>query len=179
MTLKEHYTTKVIPAMQEQFGYKNKMEVPRLVKVVLNVGIRSDQKDQKVHQTIKDTIRMISGQQPVEKIAKKSISSFKIRKGQMVGMMTTLRGKRMYDFMDKLLHLTLPRMRDFRGMRKSMVDERGNLSIGFRESVAFPEIKAGDMERQHGMEVTVVTNAGNRAEGVALLTLMGFPFSEK
>ncbi|OGL65091.1 50S ribosomal protein L5 [Candidatus Uhrbacteria bacterium RIFCSPLOWO2_01_FULL_47_24] len=180
MTLKEHYEKHVIPAMKEQFGYKNNLAVPRIVKAMLNVGISASQKDPKVKETIKDTIRTISGQEPVERSAKKSISSFKIRKGQIVGMLVTLRGKRMYDFLDKLLHLTFPRMRDFRGLRKTMVDAHGNLTIGFREAVAFPEIKAGDLERQHGLEVTVVVGgAKGREEGVALLKLMGFPFTEK
>lgn len=162
--------------MQEKFGIANRMAVPRIVKVVVHVGVSAQQKDTKVIEMMKDTLKLVTGQTPVERTAKKSISNFKIRKGQVVGFMVTLRGARMYDFLEKLIHLTLPRMRDFRGLQGTSFDEHGNFSIGLRESMAFPEIKAGDLERQHGMEVTVATNAHTREEGRALLTLFGFPF---
>ena len=176
MRIKEHYDTKVIPAMQEKFGFKNRMAVPRVVKIVLNVGVSSNLKDSKAQETIKDTLKTVSGQNPVAKSAKKSVSNFKIRKGQTVGLMVTLRGPRMYDFLEKLINLTFPRMRDFRGLRSTSFDERGNFTLGLRESSAFPEIKAGDIERQHGLEITVVTNASNRQQGIEMLRLMGFPF---
>ena len=176
MRIKEHYDTKVIPAMQEKFGFKNRMAVPRVVKIVLNVGVSSNLKDSKAQETIKDTLKTVSGQNPVAKSAKKSVSNFKIRKGQTVGLMVTLRGPRMYDFLEKLINLTFPRMRDFRGLRSTSFDERGNFTLGLRESSAFPEIKAGDIERQHGLEITVVTNASNRQQGLEMLRLMGFPF---
>jgi len=179
MNLKEHYQTVVVPKMKETFGYKNAMAVPRLVKVILNVGISSGLKDQKVLPTIKETLRMITGQEPVERLARKSISSFKIRQGQTVGLTVTLRGRRMYDFLTRLIHLGFPRVRDFRGISPSAVDGHGNLTVGFREAVAFPEIKAGDIERQHGLEVTIVTTAGNRVAGLGFLKLMGIPFREK
>ena len=162
--------------MQEQFGYSNRLAVPRMIKVVVNVGISSGQKDQKFLETAKETLRLVCGQKPVERQAKKAISNFKIRKGQTVGLMVTMRGARMYDFLEKLLCLTLPRVRDFRGISPSTVDSHGNLTIGLREAVAFPEIQAGDMERQHGLEITVVTNAKTREKGLALFTLMGVPF---
>ncbi|MDO8505455.1 MAG: 50S ribosomal protein L5 [bacterium] len=176
MNIKEHYDTKVIPEMREKFGFKNRMAVPRIIKIVLNVGVSSKLKDSKVQETIKDTLKTVSGQNAVARTAKKSVSNFKIRQGQTVGFMVTLRGNRMYDFLEKLIKLTFPRMRDFRGLRSTSFDARGNFTIGLRESSAFPEIKAGDMERQHGLEITVVTNASNREQGFELLRLMGFPF---
>lgn len=179
MNIREHYSTKVVDGMKEKFHYRNIMAVPRLIKVVLNVGISSAKNDPKVMETVKDTLRLITGQQPAERKAKKSISNFKIRKGQVVGLTVTLRGKRMYDFVEKLISLTLPRVRDFRGLREETLDSHGNLTIGLREAVSFPEIKAGDMERQHGIEITVVTNAKKKEEGLALFKLLGFPFRSK
>lgn len=179
LRLKEHYEKQVIPAMQEKFGLRNRMAVPRPVKAVLNVGISAQLKDAKAIEAIKDTLRTVSGQTPIERLAKKSISNFKIRKGQTVGLMVTLRGKRMYDFLEKLVWLTFPRMRDFRGLSPISFDSRGNFTIGLREGIAFPEIKAGDIERQHGLEITIVTTAKNREQGLALLKLLGFPFRDK
>lgn len=177
--LKEQYEKTIVPAMQEKFGLKNRMAVPRVVKMVVNVGISSQLKDSKAVETIKETLKMVTGQVPVERTAKKSVSNFKIRKGQVVGLMVTLRGPRMYHFLEKLISLTLPRMRDFRGLSANSFDGRGNFTIGLKESVAFPEIKAGDVERQHGLEITIVTNAKNKAQGLGLLKLMGFPFRDK
>lgn len=176
MNLKEHYQKNVIPAMQEKFGYKNRMTVPRPEKVILNIGISASTKDPKAIESAKETLRMISGAQPAARVARKSISNFKIRRGQTVGLIVTLRGRRMYDFLERLIKLTLPRTRDFRGLDSRLVDRSGNLSLGLREAVAFPEAKAGEIERQHGLEITVVTNANNREEGLELLRLMGFPF---
>ena len=176
MNLKEHYLKVVVPALMQKFGYANILAVPRVLKIVLNIGVSATMKDQKILETMKDTLRLISGQQPVERKAKKSISNFKVRKGQTVGLMVTLRGARMQDFLQKLINLTLPRMRDFRGMSTAAIDSQGNFTIGFREAVAFPEIKAGDLERQHGLEVTIVTSARNRKEGMELLKLIGLPF---
>lgn len=174
--IQEHYKATVIPAMQEQFGYKNVMAVPRIIKVVLNVGVSSSLKDAKAQETIKETLRIITGQAVVARKARISISNFKIRKGQIVGFTTTLRGKRMYDFLERLINLTFPRVRDFRGLNPNSVDERGSFTVGFHEAVAFPEIKAGEIERQHGLEITVVTNAKSGEKGRALLKYMGFPF---
>ena len=178
MSLQEHYRTKVAPALKEQFKYKNVMAVPRLVKVVLNVGVPAGVKDQKALQAISETLRWITGQHPVVRPAKKSISNFKIRKGQTVGYKVTLRGKRMYEFLERFIQFTLPRVRDFRGLSPKMVDVHGNFSLGFREVVAFPEVKTGELEHQHGLEVTVVTTAKGQKAGLALLKLLGFPFQE-
>lgn len=174
--LKEHYQREVVPAMQKQFGYGNRLRAPRIIKVVLNSGISANMKDPKLVETVKETLRMIAGQQAAARKAKKSISNFKVRKGQDIGFVVTLRGRRMYDFLERLINLAFPRVRDFRGINPASVDARGSLSVGFREVLAFPEIKAGDAERQHGLEVTVVTNAKSQPEGYALLKLMGFPF---
>jgi len=176
MNLQEHYQKAVIPALQEQFGYRNILATPKVVKIVANVGISSGTKDPKVLETAKETLRLITGQQPVERKAKKSISNFKIRQGQTVGLMVTLRGKRMYNFLEKMINFTFPRVRDFRGLTASSFDARGNFTIGLKEAVAFPEVKAGELERQHGLEVTIVTTAKKKEEGVRLLTLMGMPF---
>lgn len=165
--------------MQAKFGFKNRMAVPRLIKVVVNVGISAANKDQKFLEVAKETLRTICGQQPVERKARLSIAGFKVRKGQIVGLKATLRGPRMYDFLEKLLRLALPRVRDFRGLKESAVDAGGNLTIGFREAVAFPEVKAGDMERQHGLEITVATNARVREQGLELFKLLGFPFRDR
>lgn len=176
MDLKEHYQKNIVPAMQERFGYKNRMAVPKIVKVVLNAGLSSGNKDPKFFDTIKETFAMISGQQPIPRKARLSISNFKIRKGQTIGVSVTLRGSRMYDFLDKLVKLALPRVRDFRGLSVNAIDDQGNYTIGFREATAFPEVKAGAIERQHGFEITVVTSAKTKEEGLELLRLMGFPF---
>jgi len=146
---------------------------------VLNVGISSGQKDQKYLETVKETLRMISGQEPQARGARKSISNFKIREGQTVGLRVTLRGPRMYHFLEKLIKVTFPRSRDFRGLSPTTFDAHGNFTLGLRESVAFPEIKAGELAHAHGIEIGVVTTAKNKEEGLALLKQMGFPFREK
>lgn len=176
--LADHYKKTVVPALKEQFGYKNVYEVPRLDKVVLNVGLPAGSKDAKLAETAEQVLRRISGQQPVKTLAKKSISNFKIRKGMVVGLTVTLRGKRMEAFTEKLIHITLPRVRDFRGLSPKALDGRGNLSIGFKEFIAFPEIHPDEVERLHGLEVAVVTTSKTRDEGFALLKLLGFPFKD-
>ncbi len=176
--LADHYKKSVVPALKERFGYKNVYQVPRLDKVVLNVGLPAGSKDAKLAETAEQVLRRISGQQPVKTLAKKSISNFKIRKGMVVGLMVTLRGKRMEAFAEKLIHITLPRVRDFRGLSPKALDGRGNLSIGFKEFIAFPEIHPDEVERLHGLEVAVVTTAKTRDEGFALLKLLGFPFKD-
>ncbi len=176
--LSEHYKKAVVPELKKQFGYANVHEVPRLEKVVLNVGIPAASKDAKLPETVEQVLRRISGQQPVKTLAKKSISNFKIRKGMVVGMTVTLRGKRMEAFVEKLVHVTLPRVRDFRGLSPKGLDGRGNLAIGFKEFIAFPEIRPDEVERLHGLELVIVTTAKTRDEGYALLKLLGFPFKE-
>ncbi len=170
------YKNTVVPAMKKRFGYKNNLRVPKLDKVVLNVGLSQNSKDQKYILMVEDTLKRITGQKPVPKKAKKSISEFKIRQGQVIGLVVTLRGPRMYDFLDKLINLTLPRVRDFRGLREKSFDGQGNFSIGFRENIAFPEINPNEVEKLHGIEVTIGTTAKNNEEGLALLKLLGFPF---
>lgn len=177
--LHTHYRKKVVPALREQFGYANVNAVPRLVKAVLNVGVSASQKDSKFLESATATLTRITGQKPAPTVAKKSISNFKVRQGMTVGLKVTLRGNRMYDFVDKLISVTLPRVRDFRGLSPNALDSRGNLAIGFRESIAFPEVRSDEVERLHGLEVSVVTSAKTRDEGLAFLKALGFPFREK
>ena len=175
--LRETYDKKIVPEMMKRFNYKNRMAVPRLKLVSVNVGMSTNLlKDAKVPETVEMTLIRITGQKPVKTLAKKSIASFKIRQGQHIGAKVTLRGARMWHFLEKLIHVTLPRVRDFRGISPKLVDKQGNLSIGFKEYIAFPEIRADEIERLHGVQVTVSTTAGTRAEGLELFKLMGFPF---
>jgi len=179
MKLKEKYNKQIIKALQEKHGYKNVMQVPHLDKVVLNVGINSKHKDEKLLDAVRNTLTKISGQKPSERTAKKSISSFKIREGQLNGMMVTLRGKRMYEFIDKLVNLTLPRVRDFRGLSTKSFDGHGNYSLGFREQVAFPELRPEDLDKLHGLEIVIATTANTDEEARDLLNLLGFPFKKE
>lgn len=176
--LKIKYQKEVIPAMKQKFGYRNDLAAPRLEKVVVSAGLSLGLKDPKFLEIVEETIKKITGQKPVKTLAKKSISNFKIRKGMPVGMMATLRGKRMYDFVDKFIHVILPRVRDFRGLSPKFLDEGGNLSVGFRENICFPEVKSEEIERIHGLQVTIKTTAKNREQGSELLKLLGFPFGE-
>lgn len=178
MTLKERYHQDIVPKLQQELGLKNRLAVPAVTKVVLSVGLSQGAKDPKVLEVIEATLRRISGQRPVKTKAKKSIASFKIREGMTVGIMVTLRGARMWDFLNKLIHATFPRVRDFRGLPRQIVDAQGNLSVGFREHLAFPEIHSDEVERLHGLQVTVTSTAGNRAAGQALFTALGFPFQQ-
>ena len=179
LKIKEKFNKEVAPALKEKFGYKNILAIPRIEKVVVNIGTGRGLQDAKFNEVAESTLQRITGQRPVKTIAKKSISNFKIREGLVVGMMTTLRGPRMYDFLDKLVNITLPRIRDFRGISEKSVDPQGNLTIGFREHIAFPEIKSDEVEKIHGLQVTIVTSAKSRAEGLELFKLLGFPFQIK
>ena len=179
ISLKEKYQKVVIPAMREKFGYKNNLAIPRLEKVVVNVGTGQGLKDARFNEVVEDTFKRITGQRPIKLAAKKAISNFKIRQGLVVGMKTTLRGKRMNDFVEKLINITLPRVRDFQGLSPTAVDPSGNLNIGFREHIAFPEIKSDEVEKIHGLEVSIITTAKNQAEGLELLSLLGFPFRKE
>lgn len=178
MRLMEKYNKEIVPALKEKFGYTNLNAVPKIKKVVLNVGINSAKRDAKFLDVTESVLTRISGQKPVKTRARKSISNFKVREGMVVGMMVTLRGKRMYDFLDKLLNITFPRVRDFRGISKRIVDKQGNLNYGFKEFIAFPEIGADEVEFMHGIEVTVQSNAGNKEVGETLFRLLGFPFKD-
>ena len=176
--LQEAYEKQVVPALMKELGLTNRNAVPKLEKVSLNVGLKAGLKDPKFVDAAERTLTKISGQKPVKTLAKKSISNFKIRQGMVVGMMVTLRGRRMYDFIDKFINVTLPRVRDFQGLPQKSVDARGNMSIGFREFMAFPEIRPEDTDVMHGLEVTIVTTAGEKAKGLALLKAVGVPFRE-
>ncbi len=178
-SFKTFYFDKVVPALKEKFKYKNSLEVPRLVMVVVNVGATQALKDAKYLDTIIATLSRITGQKPVPCLARKSIAAFKTRAGQVIGEKVTLRGQRMYDFLEKVIKISIPRIRDFRGLSTDCLDGRGNLSIGFSEHIVFPEIKPDEIERIHGLEVTVVTNAKTKEEALELFRLLGFPFRNK
>jgi len=176
MRLKEKYNKQIVAELMKKNGYKNIMQAPRLEKVVLNVGINSKMKDTNVLEVAQNTLRKITGQKPVEKKAKKSISSFKIRQGQIVGLSVVLRKQKMYDFVDKFVNITLPRVRDFRGLNPKSFDGQGNYSVGFREQIAFPEVTPQEAERLHGLEIVFATTAKTNKEAKDLLEYIGFPF---
>ncbi len=177
--LYEQYKKDAISSLMKQFGYTNRMQVPRVLKVVLNIGYGKNVKDKAYVEHIEKTMTLISGQKPVHNAAKKSISNFKIREGQAIGASVTMRGARMYDFLYKFIHIALPRVRDFRGLSRKSFDRGGNYTIGLKEQVAFPEVTTSFTDRFYGLEITVVTSARNKEEGLALLTALGFPFREK
>jgi large subunit ribosomal protein L5 len=176
MTLKERYQKEIIPMLKTELGINNVLALPKVQKVVVSVGLSQGLKDAKVIDTVEQTLQRITGQKPVKTKAKKSISNFKIREGMVVGTMVTLRGARMWDFLTRLTQTTFPRIRDFRGISPRIIDAQGNASIGFREHIAFPEIRSDEVERLHGLQVTIVTTAGNHKKGLLLLKALGFPF---
>jgi len=176
VNLYEKYKKEVVPALQKELGFKNAMQAPKIKKVILNAGIGRFVKEPRYIDNVENTLAKITGQKPMRTKAKKSISNFKIREGMEIGVAVTLRGARMYQFLDKLVSITLPRVRDFRGLSEKSFDKNGNYTIGFKENLAFPEIKAEELEKIHGLQITINTNAKNKAEGKALLTHMGFPF---
>ncbi len=173
----ENFRKSVIPALQKEFGYKNVWQAPRVMKVTINVGAGRALKDAEFVGSAETTLTRISGQKPVRTKAKKSIAAFKIRQGSVIGLKVTLRRAKMYDFLEKLINVTLPRVRDFHGLSVKAVDATGNMSIGFKEHIAFPEIRSDEIESIHGLEVTISTNAKNKQEGLALFKQLGFPFS--
>lgn len=177
MTIKERYNKEIAPALMKELKVKNPMAVPKVTSVTLAVGISANQKDAKFQDTVENVLQRISGQRPVKTKAKQSISNFKIRKGMVVGMRVTLRGPRMWHFLDKFLNVTFPRIRDFRGISPKFIDARGNITVGFKEFLAFPEIRPDEVERVHGLQVTVSTTAGDKTKGYALLKALGFPFT--
>ena len=179
MKLKEKYQKEVVPQLKEKFAYKNNFLVPKVKKVVINVGFGRHNKEKDYVDNVVKTLTRISGQKPVLTKAKKSIASFKVREGMLIGAMVTLRGDRMYDFLDKLINITFPRVRDFRGISEKSVDKQGNISIGFKENSAFPEIKIEDLRDIHGLEVIIDSSAKNREEGLELYRLLGFPFKKE
>ncbi len=179
MALHAYYKSTVVPALQKEFGYANPHAVPTVRQVTVNVGLGKGLKDAKYLETAESTLRRITGQQPVKTKSRLSISNFKIRKGMVVGMKVTLRGKRMWDFLEKTIKVTLPRVRDFRGVSPNAFDESGNYSLGFAEHIAFPEIRSDEVEVIHGLQVTVGTTATSTEEGRSLLKHLGFPFRDE
>ncbi len=175
MSLFEHYRLEIRPALQRD-GFGNVNAVPRVLKITLNVGIGKNAREDKAREAVVGTLTRIAGQKPVITKAKTSISSFKVRAGMPVGVVVTLRGKRMWDFLEKLVRVTFPRMRDFRGLEDKLVDRQGNMSVGFREHLVFPEIRPDEVEQVHGVQVTITTNAHNRERGLKLFRALGFPF---
>jgi large subunit ribosomal protein L5 len=174
--LEEKYLTEVTPQLKAKLGYDNIMQLPKLEKIVLSIGLGEATQEPKALEAAGKELATISGQRPVTTRAKKSISSFKLRVGMPIGMMATLRGKRMYDFFDKLVNVVLPRFRDFRGVSRDSFDGRGNYSLGIKEQIVFPEIDYDKVDKIRGLEVTIVTTAKNDDEARDLLELMGMPF---
>jgi large subunit ribosomal protein L5 len=174
--LEEKYLTEVVPQLKARLGYDNVMQLPALKKIVLSIGLGEAIQEAKALETAQKDLATISGQHPVTTRAKKSISAFKLRAGVPIGMMVTLRGRRMYDFFDKLVNVVLPRFRDFRGVSRDSFDGRGSYSLGIKEQIVFPEIDYDKVDKIRGLEVTIVTSAKNDDEARTLLELMGMPF---
>jgi large subunit ribosomal protein L5 len=176
--LKARYREEILPALREQFGYANVMQVPGLTKIVVNMGVGEAARDSKLIEGAVRDLTAITGQKPQVTKARKSIAQFKLREGMPIGAHVTLRGDRMWEFLDRLLALALPRIRDFRGLNPDQFDGRGNYTFGLTEQVMFHEINQDKIDRTRGMDVTVVTTATNDDEGRALLKHLGFPFKE-
>lgn len=174
--LKEKYQNEVVGKLTEQFGYDNVHEVPKLTKIVINVGLGEAKDNQNLLNAAKVELALITGQRPIELKAKKSVANFKLREGQAIGTKVTLRREKMYDFLDKLISISLPRVRDFRGINPNSFDGRGNYSLGIKEQLIFPEIKYDDVDFLHGMDISIVTTAKTDEEAKAFLELMGMPF---
>ena len=174
--LKEKYIKEIAPQLMSDIGYKNVMQVPRLKKIVLNIGLGEAIQNAKALEAADADLVAISGQHPVITRAKKSIAAFKLRQGMPIGMMVTLRGNRMYDFFDKLVNIVLPRIRDFQGISPDSFDGQGNYTLGIKELIVFPEIDYDKVDKLRGLEITVVTDAHNDEEGRQLLKLLGMPF---
>ncbi|HEU4638212.1 MAG TPA: 50S ribosomal protein L5 [Candidatus Binatia bacterium] len=174
--LKQKYDDQVVPAMKSEFGYKNSMQVPKLEKITINVGLGEATQNIKALDSTVAEITAIAGQKPVITRAKKAIANFKLREGVPIGCMVTLRRDRMYEFLDRLIHIALPRVRDFKGVSDRSFDGRGNYSLGLREQIIFPEINPDKVEKARGMTVTITTTAKTDPEGRALLKHLGMPF---
>ena len=174
--LRAYYEERVRPALQQQFGFSNRHQIPKLVKIVLNVGMGEALKNPKALEVAVAELGAITGQRPVVTRAKKSIANFNLREGVPIGCAVTLRGARMYEFLDRFISVTVPRMRDFRGLPTKSFDGRGNYTVGLKEQMVFPEIDYDKVEQIHGMDITFVTNAGRDDTAIALLREMGMPF---
>jgi large subunit ribosomal protein L5 len=174
--LQDRYKEEIVPKLKEKFGYRNVMQVPRLHKVVVNMGLGDAIENVKVIETAAAEISIITGQKPVVTKARKSIANFKLREGVPIGVMVTLRRDRMYNFLDKLIAIALPRVRDFKGVSPRAFDGRGNYTLGIREQIMFPEVNYDKIDKIRGMNITIVTTARTDEEGLELLRLMGIPF---
>ena len=176
--LKEMYKNEVAPALQKKFGYKSVMQIPKLDKIIINVGCGEAKDNSKVVSSIVNDLSIITGQKPVECKAKKSVANFKLREGMTIGVKVTLRGDRMYEFLDRFFNLALPRVRDFRGINPKSFDGRGNYAMGVKEQLIFPEIEYDKIDAVRGMDICFVTTANTDEEARELLTLMGAPFEK-
>lgn len=174
--LKEIYQKEIVPRLMDKFNYRNRMQVPRVERIHLNMGVSSAKKDPKSLDVAKKSLALITGQQPVVTRAKKSIAGFSLREGMKIGCMVTLRGEGMYEFMDRLLNLAIPRIRDFRGVSGNGFDGRGNFTLGLREQFIFPEVEYEDVDRVQGLSITIVTTAKKDEEAKELLASLGMPF---
>ena len=177
--LKEVYEKEIVPELKERFGYKNLMQVPRLEKIVVNIGMGEMAHQKDLIEPIRDELAAIAGQRPVLTRAKKSVSNFKIRDGAPVGYKVTLRKVRMYEFLDRLINFVIPRIRDFRGVPRTAFDRQGNYTLGIKEQTIFPELELDKVPVTHGMDVSFVTSAGTKKESMALLECFGMPFAKK
>lgn len=175
--LQEQYIKTVAPHLREQFGLTNKMQVPKLQQIVVHVGVGKLFRDSKQIESIKSDLEKLTGQAPVETKARKSIAGFKLREGQVVGIQTTLRGDRMYSFLDKLINVSLPRVRDFRGVSPKGFDGNGNYHLGLKEQTVFAEVPAESVANQFGLQVSIITNCGSDEQAKALLKAFSFPFT--
>ncbi len=179
MRLKELYKKEIIPALKKELDVKNSLAIPHLSKVSINVGFGKHTKEKDYADSVVKNLTAISGQKPSLAKAKKAISAFKIRQGMTIGARVTLRGDRMYDFIEKLVNIYFPRVRDFRGISVRSIDDKGNLTIGFKEVLAFPEIEEQNLENVHGLEVSISTTAKDREQGSALFRALNFPFKKE
>ena len=175
--MKQRYRDEIVPTLMREFGYANAMQVPRVEKVVVNIGLGEATQNAKALDAASEDVSTITGQKPVITRAKRSIANFKIREGNPIGLMVTVRGDRMWEFLDRLLNAALPRIRDFRGVSPKAFDGRGNFSLGIREQLIFPEIEYDKVDRVRGLQVNIITTARSDEEGARLLELLGMPFS--
>jgi large subunit ribosomal protein L5 len=176
--LQERYQQEMIPALTKEFSFRNPMQVPRISKVVINIGLGEALQNARAIDAAVGDLTAIAGQKPVVTHAKKSVANFKLRQGQAIGAMVTLRGERMYEFLDRFINIALPRIRDFRGISRRSFDGRGNYSVGLREQIMFPEVDYDQVDKLRGLEISIVTTARDDTEGYALLKQFGMPFRD-
>jgi large subunit ribosomal protein L5 len=177
--MRDYYQKDVVPKLKERFNYTSVMQVPRILKITLNMGLGEAMEDKKVIASAMSELEKIAGQKPVSTLSRKSIAGFKLREGWPIGCKVTLRGSRMYEFFDRLVSIALPRVRDFRGLSIKSFDGRGNYSLGFKEQIVFPEIEYDKVDALRGMDITITTSAKTNKEAQALLEAFNFPFKEK